>query len=141
MKKQYRIRIKANIKNIDVLIIYVKNILEKESISKEYIDEILISLDEAITNIVMHAYKSKRNGYIKFIMKVSKKKVEISLLDNGKSFKPENVPAPDFKKGIGERKLGGLGIFLMKRFMDKIEFYLKSEDHHRENELKMIKYL
>ncbi|MDD5067237.1 MAG: ATP-binding protein, partial [bacterium] len=61
--------------------------------------------------------------------------------DKGHTFNPREVPKPDLTQNLSDRKLGGLGLFLMKKFMNEVNFYFKNTDGRRENELRMVKYL
>ena len=63
---------------------------------------------------------------------------EISIFDSGRSFDPSKIRQPDLKEHIGHHKRGGLGVYLMKKLMDKVEY-----NFHRgkRNEVRLTKYL
>ena len=48
--------------------------------------------------------------------------ITITLTDYGESFDPSEVPVPDLKADLSDRKIGGLGIFLMRKLMDHIDY-------------------
>ncbi|MDD5066424.1 MAG: ATP-binding protein, partial [bacterium] len=62
MKKAYTIKIKAHTRNIEAVSNFVKGVLEEAHVSKDIIDEILISVEESVTNVVTHAYRNVPNG-------------------------------------------------------------------------------
>jgi anti-sigma regulatory factor (Ser/Thr protein kinase) len=48
--------------------------------------------------------------------------ITIVMIDHGESFDPSTVPLPDLKADLSERKIGGLGIFLMRKLMDEVHY-------------------
>jgi serine/threonine-protein kinase RsbW len=44
------------------------------------------------------------------------------MRDNGKSFDPSSVPEPNVKAELSERKIGGLGMYLMRKLMDDVVY-------------------
>lgn len=46
----------------------------------------------------------------------------VSFKDHGKPFNPLEKPDPDITLSAEERNIGGLGIFLTKKFMDSVEY-------------------
>ncbi len=141
MNKNYSKTFEAKTENLEQISIYLDNILKKIRINKEIREEILIAVDEAATNIIMHSYKGKEGGKIRVNINVNNDKIEISLFDNGQTFDPSKIKEPIFTNELDTRKIGGLGIFLMKKFMDEVTFYLKNTNLRNENEVRMVKYL
>ena len=91
-------------------------------LSKDTIDKIILAVDEACTNIIKHAYKYYPDGKIILNLKTDKKTFTIEIIDFGKSFEPGLVPNPDLKKYFDEKRVGGLGIYLMKALMDDVKY-------------------
>jgi serine/threonine-protein kinase RsbW len=98
-----------------------------------------LSVDEACTNIIKHAYANKNDGKIMIRCMLSEKsdKFVVELMDWGSPFDPTTLPKPDTESGLRERKEGGLGIFFIKKFMDEIG-YRRSGDM---NLLTIAKYI
>ncbi len=86
------------------------------------IDNIILAVDEACTNIIKHAYKSYPDGEITIRLKYSDKKFTIVIIDHGTPFKPETVPDPDLQKYYRQHRVGGLGMYLMKSLMDEVKY-------------------
>ena len=68
-------------------------------------------------------------------MKLTKEEVEILIRDNGIAFDPSEVENPDLETPIEDRKIGGLGIHLVKSLSDYFA-YRRDGDF---NEIKIIK--
>ena len=62
--------------------------------------------------------------------------ITIILIDRGESFDPSEIPLPDLKADLSDRKIGGLGIFLMRKLMDEVRYEPRPD---RSNVLTMIK--
>ena len=74
------------------------------------IDELIVAVNEALSNIVRHSYQNKP-GAIKVSMVCSQGAVKVTLHDNGPGFDPTSVPTPDTTLPLEKRPFGGLFIF------------------------------
>lgn len=83
---------------------------------------IQLAADEATSNIIEHAYDGIRNGSFEITCEVKGDRLIIKLFDHGKSFDPSQVEKPDVKADLSERKIGGLGIYLMRKLMDEVDY-------------------
>ncbi len=106
--------------------------------SEEDAANIVLAVDEACTNIIKHAYQYAADKKIEVSIFQNNRSLEIRIFDNGRSFDPSKISRPDLKEHIGHRRRGGLGVYLMKKLMDKVEY-----NFHRGklNEVRLIKYL
>jgi serine/threonine-protein kinase RsbW len=95
------------------------------------------AVDEAVTNIIKHAY-SGQGGYIGISCEIQKNRFFITINDKGKKFDPASVPLPDVDAKLEDRRTGGLGIYMMRKMMDTVEY---SFDPERGNVLRLSKYL
>lgn len=87
-----------------------------------------LACDEACTNIIEHAYGGENKGKIEVSWSVEGKAFVIVIHDNGRSFDPEAVPAPNIPKGGADEaadqlRVGGLGIHFMRKIMDDVQFH------------------
>jgi serine/threonine-protein kinase RsbW len=94
------------------------------------------AVDEACSNIIEHAYGGENHGNIVCTVDPSPKGLKVILKDNGKSFNPDEIPDPDLNASLFERKIGGLGLYFMRKFMDEVKFSF-SDEHG--NQLIMFK--
>lgn len=101
------------------------------------IEEIRLAVDEAITNVIKHAYRFDASGRIYISVGSDKKHFWIAIQDSGRAFDIDAYTEPNIQQRIAERKKGGVGVYLIKRLMDKVEY--STENHH--NQIRMIKKL
>ena len=84
--------------------------------------QVQLAVDEAATNIIQHGYHDTSRGDIELAWRLDGDEFVVTLRDHGRSFKPEDVPAPDVTSPLEERQAGGLGLFIMGRLMDSVTF-------------------
>lgn len=99
------------------------------------IADICLAVDEAYTNIIKHAYKGDSKKSVDIKLGYNDDEFWVSLLDKGGSFNPTKYSKPDICKRIKERKRGGVGVYLIKELMDRVEY--KTENSV--NEIRMTK--
>ncbi|MFQ5511019.1 MAG: SpoIIE family protein phosphatase [Candidatus Krumholzibacteriia bacterium] len=80
-----------------------------------------LAVDEACTNIIKHAYDDS-SGRIRIRVNITPGRVDLSLLDQGKRFDFAGVEAPDLEHYVETGKKGGLGVFLINRLMDQVDY-------------------
>jgi len=106
------------------------------------IDAVELSVDEAFSNIIEHAYGGESDELIECSYLYEDKQLKIILKDCGKPFDPTQIPEPDLTANLEERKVGGLGLYFMSKLMDEIHFSFEkdSQNNRNCNILTMIKY-
>ena len=106
--------------------------------SEEGAANIVLGVDEACTNIIKHAYQYATDKEIEVSILPRNRSFEIRIFDSGKSFDPSTIRQPDLKEHIGHRKRGGLGVYMMKKLMDRVEYNFHQG---KRNEVRLIKHL
>lgn len=89
---------------------------------KQDVADIKLAVDEAYTNIIKHSYKNDEQKSVNIELGYDGDEFWISLLDTGEAFDPTNYSKPDLRKKIKEKKRGGVGVFLIKKLMDRVEY-------------------
>jgi serine/threonine-protein kinase RsbW len=94
-------------------------------------------IEEAFTNIVSYGYDDQSDHIIEIQCKLKDKEIGIVITDDGHAWDPTLREEPDISLGPEDRPVGGLGIFLMKKMMDKVGY----ERNDNKNILSLTKYL
>jgi anti-sigma regulatory factor (Ser/Thr protein kinase) len=80
-------------------------------------------LEEILVNVIQYAYPEGQPGTIKVGYAVEGPgKLLVTVSDNGRAFDPLARDPPDLRLGLAERPIGGLGIVLVRRIVDSIEY-------------------
>jgi serine/threonine-protein kinase RsbW len=106
-------------------------------LDEEAVYAVDLAVDEACTNIIEHAYGGEGYGEIECTCINTGDGVKIVLHDQGSSFNPSKIPAPNTKIRLKDLKSRGAGLFLMQKMMDEVRFEFSKETG---NVLTMIKY-
>lgn len=114
--------IKNNIAEIGKLNKFVTEFLETSVSSEAEGMEIRLALEEAVVNVVNYAYPSTKEGDIEISAHAAGKDISFEICDNGVPFDPTGVEEIDITADVDDRPIGGLGIFLVKQIMDKVEY-------------------
>jgi len=118
----------AQIQYLPVLRKFISRIGSKYKFAKKEINAFKISIDEACTNIIKHGYSTDLSGSITMKVMVNEERLIVELIDQGKSFDPNSVSNPNLKNYVETGKKGGLGIFIMRKFLDEINYEINN--HH-----------
>ena len=130
------VRFAAKFEFLDEMRDFVGNIARVGGFDEKDVYNIQLATDEAASNIIEHAYEGVTDGILDLSCDMDKNAITIILVDYGEPFDPSVIPLPDLKADLSERKIGGLGIFLMRKLMDEVH-YEPRED--KSNILTMIK--
>ena len=85
--------------------------------------EINLALEELFANFVHHAHRQHEGRHtIRFSISLEDRVLTIRTEDSGTAFNPQKAAPPDVKCPLEQRKIGGLGIVLIKRTMDAIHY-------------------
>jgi serine/threonine-protein kinase RsbW len=115
-----KIRVPAKLDHLHTLIDIVSNCAKEQGLSGKRINEIEIAAEEALVNIFRYAYQG-REGDVEISCKAEHGRTFIiEIIDAGMPFNPLSVSEPDITLDVGERQIGGVGVFLIKKLMDDV---------------------
>lgn len=132
------ITIPAFTKNWRIVYDFLGQHLEKNKINRKNLSQILLASEEIFVNISNYAYGEK-NGkvVIKYSCSGLPMIVKIKFTDKGMKFDPTKVKKADVKLSPDKRKIGGLGLFIVCKVMDEIEYKYENAS----NNLTIIKII
>lgn len=118
--------IEALNENLPKVLGFVKNSLAGTGCGAKEKYQIEVAVEEIFVNIASYAYNPETGpATIRVETTEEPLSVVMSFIDNGKPYDPLAKPDPDVKLSLSERKRGGLGIFMTKKFMDEISYEYK----------------
>lgn len=115
---------------------FVARHARQASVKEEYIGALRRAVDEACANIIEHAYKGNPNHEVNLAMTIDPTRVVVRIRDSGLPFDQNAYQRPNVLKLSRERKSGGLGVDIIRRLMDRVE-YIHDGDM---NEIRLIKF-
>lgn len=84
--------------------------------------KVSIAVDEAVTNVILHAYHGEMNHAVELDLRFTGAALEINIHHTGDGITDAQVNLPDPKEYVKHPRKGGLGLLLMSRFMDEVHF-------------------
>jgi len=126
----------AKFEFLDEIREFVGSIARASGFGDKDVYNIQLATDEAASNIIEHAYENISHGMLELSCAVQGDTIKIILTDRGEPFDPSEIPLPDLKADLSDRKIGGLGIFLMRKLMDEVHYESNAD---KSNTLTLIK--
>ncbi len=118
--------VEAKIANIEQVISFVNDRLDEMSCTKRAKTQIDIALDELFSNICHYAYDGEVGlATVRVVEVPDDNSVRITLEDSGIPFNPLQHDDPDVTLSLSERSIGGLGIFMVKKTMNDVQYEYK----------------
>ena len=115
--------VEATIENIPAVTDFVNGELEKLDCPPKAQTQIDIAIDELFGNIAMYAYTPETGpATVSIDVEEDPLSVIITFIDNGVPFDPLSSEEPDISLPVEQRKIGGLGVFLVKKIMDDVTY-------------------
>ncbi|MBW1971503.1 MAG: ATP-binding protein [Deltaproteobacteria bacterium] len=125
-----KIKLPAKIENLRRFIDFVSDYAKQNQFSDERIKEIELATEEALVNISKYAYPNDI-GDIELRCQMQDNNIlVIEIIDNGIPFDMNSVSEPDLNSSILNRNVGGLGIHLIKKMVDKINYKREKDKNH-----------
>ena len=117
------ISLQATLENIQVVTDFVDEQLEAKDCPMKAQMQIDIAIDELFSNIARYAYNpGVGEATVQVEVAGDPLAVEITFMDHGVPYNPLEKEDPDVTLSAEEREIGGLGIFMVKKSMDAIEY-------------------
>jgi len=116
---------KSNLKQIRRFVI---DVLRKRHLEEVEIHSMVLAVDEVCANLMIHSNNCSPDHTIEVgIDTMTRGKIIFDILDRGSGFDIRQHPEPDLEEIIRSRKKGGVGLMLVRKIMDEIDFVNKEE--------------
>ena len=112
----------ADLATLDEIMRYIREQASIASMEEKAIHKMELACEEAVVNIISYAYPEEK-GPLFIECKKKGHRFEITLRDHGVPFSPIDVEVnPQIDKPVQERRVGGLGIFLLRKTIDEASY-------------------
>ena len=122
---RFELEIDSKVENLPLIANFVDEVLERFGTDPASAYRVQLAVDEACTNVIKHAY-GWGIGPMRLEMELIGDNLVINVNDNGKPFAPDTIPPPDLDADLEKRRVGGLGIYFMKKIMDEVSYSFDS---------------
>ncbi|MFD2034166.1 ATP-binding protein [Belliella marina] len=101
---------------------FLNKILRDTSLSDIEQHQVTLAVDEVCANLIIHSHGCNSEEYILVGVEIGTGELKIEIMDSGDGFNITEYKEPKILQVKKEKRKGGLGIILVKKIMDKIEF-------------------
>lgn len=124
--KRKILKLSNKISELETIQLCLDELVEKWNVPAALGMTLNLVIEEAFTNVVNYAYDDSDEHCIEIVFEMQDKILSISLIDDGIAYDPTQNATPDLSLSVEERKIGGLGVYLIKTMMDEVEYERKA---------------
>lgn len=119
--------VQATLENLDEVMAFVEEQMEVYHCSMKMQMQIAVAVEEIYVNIASYAYREQKgNARIRVQSGEEPLQIIITFEDDGIPYNPLLKEDPDITLSAEERKIGGLGIYIVKKSMDQVEYHYQN---------------
>lgn len=121
------ITLPASLSNLEKLLSQVSGWLGSNGIPRSQTARIELALEEALVNVCRYSYR-QGEGDVEVRCGITEGRAcRIEIVDSGVPFDACAYPAPELTACIADRKVGGLGVYLMRNMADQMTYRRENE--------------
>ena len=130
MSESISLRVKSDRAQLGEVIEAVEGMAEREEWAPDFSYRVHLALEELVLNVMDYGYDDNMQD-IEIHVTSDSDAITIEIVDSGKPFDPlSDAPEPDLDAAMEERRIGGLGVHLVKTLMDQMH-YRRENDQNR----------
>jgi anti-sigma regulatory factor (Ser/Thr protein kinase) len=96
--------------------------LAEEGVPGRTIHHVRLVVEELVVNVVRYAYEDRDAHKIGVDVRTEPRRVVVTIEDDGRPFNPHDAPAPELRASLETRRVGGLGIHLVKKLSRELTY-------------------
>ena len=127
---EYRFSTTCSKDKLKEIRIFLTRILDHYSISEVKKNELVLAVDEVCANLIIHSHNCNEKENFDLVVNVEEKSgITFDIIDKGIGFNIQKYREPNLREIIKKKQKGGVGLLLVRRIMDKIEFHHEPTGH------------
>ena len=129
-KSSVSVEVNADTSHLEPIGVFIRVTGNIAGFTANEIKALELAMDELVSNAIVHGYKSSPHGKIKLSVSILDSGLMIVMEEQGRAFNPLKIAEPDLDAELAERKIGGLGFFIIRKIVDEIYY------EYEENKIK-----
>ncbi len=117
-----RIMLTNDLKEVPKLNEFVTEMCETVGMYHDDAVKVKVAIEEAVVNVMKYAYPDGTTGDVTIEAASNDERLKFTIVDGGKVFDPTVMPEVDTTLSAKERRIGGLGIHIMRQYMDSMNY-------------------
>lgn len=122
MTSKFKLRVTSDMGNLAIISDFISAFARELALHEDDAFALQMAADEACSNVIEHAYSGRSDGTISITCWLADDEVILTIRDCGRPFDPNAVPRPDMSAPLEKRHEGALGLYLMEKLMDVVQF-------------------
>lgn len=118
----HEIKLYCNTDQLAILRQFLDSILQDTPLSEVEQHQVILAVEEVCANLMIHSHGCNASESIDLNAKIEDKNLIVEIKDFGQGFNILEYQEPEISHVVRTKRKGGLGIILVKKIMDKIEF-------------------
>lgn len=132
-----RLKLYCNTNQLAILRDFLMKTLQNTGLGEIEKHQVILAVEEVCANLMIHTHSCNPNSFFNVSATLNEEKVIFEIVDMGQGFNLLEYQEPELAEVIKTKRKGGLGIILVKKIMDKIEF----ESSEQKSTCRLIKQL
>lgn len=107
---------------------FVRGHLESQNLPEVTVNQVVLAIDEVVANFIIHANKEDEEQYLDLTLLLEDHRLDVEIADHGSTIflPPTNHQPPDLRAYIQQGRKGGMGMTLVNRLMDQVDFFVRN---------------
>jgi anti-sigma regulatory factor (Ser/Thr protein kinase) len=122
MSSKHKLTVTGDFNNLARIADFINEIAVQAGLDDKACYAVQMAVDEACTNVIEHAYGGEGKGKIQLDCQIQAEGLQVTIIDRGIPFDPEQIPPLNTKAPITERSRRGMGVFFIHKLMDRVEY-------------------
>ena len=120
------LRIPCSRQNLQEVRDFVRGYLADRHLADIAVNQVVLAVDEVVANFIIHANGEDENQFLDLKLTLLDYELNVEIADNGDTiFLPAPHQNPDLRAYISQGRKGGMGMTLVNRLMDRVEFFTR----------------
>ena len=121
-QEEFTFTVRNDLSEVDSLHEKVKGFGRQLGLPEKFIFEVNLAAEELFTNIVLYGFEDKDDHAVDVFLRCDEGRLRMRIEDDGKPFNPLDAGDPDLSSPPEDRSVGGLGVYLAEKVMDRIHY-------------------
>lgn len=124
---EYKFKVPCSKSKLGEIREFLQRVLSENSIPEVTVNTLVLAVDEVCANLIIHSHNCDPNEQIELKVRVNgKSEITFDIIDHGDGFNIGDYEEPSISDIVKQKRKGGIGLMLVRRIMDEIE-YIKGD--------------
>ena len=120
---EYKYKVSCSKSKLGEVREFLNKVLNENAIPEVTVNSLVLAVDEICANLIIHSHNCNPDEHIDLKVKVEKPNgITFFITDRGEGFNIANYKEPLLSEIVQQKRKGGMGLMLVKRIMDEIEY-------------------